>query len=95
MELKAEVPGFSEKELEVNLESRRLTISGKRETAKEEKKNKTVYSETCSNQILRVVDLPAEVETEKATAVLKNGVLELNLPKSTKARSIRVAPKIV
>ncbi|HTR48790.1 MAG TPA: Hsp20 family protein [Verrucomicrobiae bacterium] len=93
LEVKAEVPGFSEKELEINLEPRRLVISGKREEKKDEKKGKTVYSETCSNQILRVIDLPAEVEAEKVTAVLKNGVLSLTLPKSAKARSVRIEPK--
>jgi HSP20 family protein len=94
LEIKAEVPGFSQKELEINVESRRLVISGKREEKKEEKKGKTVYSETRSDQIMRVVDLPAEVETEKVTAVLKNGVLEIQLPKSAKARSVRIEPKV-
>ena len=61
----AEVPGFSEKELEINVEPRRLVIRGKRETKKEEKKGKTIYSETCADQIMRVVDLPADVETDK------------------------------
>ncbi len=93
LEVKAEVPGFSEKELEINIEPRRLVISGKRETKKEEKRGKTVYSETCADQIMRVIDLPANVETEKVTATLKNGVLELNLPKSAKARSVRIEPK--
>jgi len=93
LEVKAEVPGFSEKKLEINVEPLRLTIAGKRETKKEEKKGKTVYAEECSDQILRVVDLPAEVEADKATATLKNGVLELTLPKSAKSRGIRVQPK--
>jgi HSP20 family protein len=94
LEVKVEVPGFTEKELEINVEPRRLVISGKRETKKEEKKGETVYSESCSNQIMRVVDLPAEVETGKVTAMLKNGVLELSLPKAAKARSIRVEPRV-
>ena len=63
--VRAEVPGFSEKELEINVEPRRLVIRGKRETKKEEKKGKTIYSETCADQIMRVVDLPADVETDK------------------------------
>jgi len=93
LNIKAEVPGFNEKELEINVEPTRLMISGKREAKKEEKKGTTVYSETCSNQIMRVIALPAEVEAEKVTATLKNGVLELNLPKATNARSVRVEPK--
>ncbi|HXX44187.1 MAG TPA: Hsp20/alpha crystallin family protein [Candidatus Acidoferrales bacterium] len=93
IEVKAEVPGFTEKELEINVEPRRLVISGKRETKKEEKKGKTLYSETCANQIMRMIDLPADVEAEKVTATLRNGVLDLNLPKSAKSRTVRVEPK--
>ena len=43
--LKAEVPGFTEKELEVAVEPDRVTITGRRETSKEEKKGKTVFAE--------------------------------------------------
>lgn len=93
LEVHAEVPGFNEKELEIKVEPRRVTISGKREASKEEKKGKTVYSEACCDQILRIVDLPAVVETDKVTATLKNGILELAMPKAAKARSIRIQPK--
>jgi HSP20 family molecular chaperone IbpA len=89
----AEVPGFSEKELEINLEPRRLTITGKREAKKEGKKGKAVYTERCSDQILRIVDLPVAVETDKVNATLRNGVLEFTLPKAAKAHAIRVHPK--
>jgi HSP20 family protein len=92
-EVKAEVPGFSEKELEINVEPRRLTITGKREIKKEEKKGRTLYAESCADQILRSVDLPVEVETEKVTATLKNGVLEFTLPKVAKAKTIHIHPK--
>lgn len=42
---------------------------------------------------LRIVDLPASVDAEKATATLKNGVLELVLPKVAKAKMIEIKPK--
>lgn len=95
LEVKAEVPGFNEKEIEVSVEPNRLTISGKRETetTKEEKKGKTVYSEFCSNQILRIVDLPASVDAEKSIATLKNGVLQLTMPKTVKAKTVEIKPK--
>ena len=93
LHIQAEVPGFSEKELEISVEPCRLTITGKRETSKEEKKGKTVYAERCADQILRIVDLPVEVETDKVAAMLKNGVLELTMPKVAKARAIRIHPK--
>ncbi len=93
LSIKAEVPGFSEKELSINLEPHRLVISGRRETKKEEKKGKTVYSEMCADQIMRVIELPAEVQAEKATATLKDGIVELSAPKAAKARAIPIESK--
>jgi HSP20 family protein len=92
--VQAEVPGFEVKDLEVTLESQRLIISGKRETKEETKNGKTVYQEQCSNEIFRAVPLPAEVDASKATATLKNGVLELQAPKSSKATAGSVQVKI-
>jgi len=91
--VEAEVPGFDAKDLQINLEPRRLTISGKKETKEEQKKGKAVYQEQCSNEILRVIDLPAGVDTAKAAATLKNGILELQMPKSAIAKTTRVEVK--
>lgn len=91
--VKAEVPGFTEKELEVAAEPDRVTITGQRESSKEEKKAKTVCSENCSDHILRILSLPSEIEAGKVTASLKNGVLELTLPKVAKAQPVRIHPK--
>jgi len=91
--VRAEVPGFSAKELEVGVEPHRLTISGKRETSEEHASKKTIYREQCSNQIYRTIDLPAEVDTSKVTATLKNGVLELSMRKATKAQKVQIQEK--
>ncbi len=91
--VRAEVPGFNAKEVEVSVEPRRLTITGKRETKEERKEGKTVYSERCADQILRVIDLPTEVDTSKVTATLKDGVLEFALPKAAPAKKVRIEPK--
>jgi HSP20 family protein len=89
----AEVPGFNDKELQVTAEPSRLTISGEREASKEEKKGKTVCSETCSNEIFRVVELPAEVNTEKVAATLKDGVLQLRMPNAVKVGAVQIRPQ--
>jgi HSP20 family protein len=91
--VKAEVPGFTSKELDVALEPSRLTISGKREAKEERKDKKTLYTEIRSDQVLRVLDLPASVNTAKATATLKDGVLELKLPKAESARKVEITAK--
>jgi HSP20 family protein len=90
LQVRAEVPGFSEKELQISVEPRRLTITGKHETSKEEKKGKTIYSESSATDILRVVSLPVEVDAAKASATLKDGVLNLTIPK---VQTVRVQPK--
>ena len=79
--VRADVPGFKEKDLEIDVEPRRVTIAGKRETTKESNGKKIIYSETCSDRILRFVDLPAAVVVKKAKSTVKDGVLELSLPK--------------
>jgi HSP20 family protein len=94
LSIEAEIPGFDAKDLQVSMEPRRLIISGKKETSKEDKKKgKTVYKEQCSSELLRVIDLPAEVDATKATAMLKNGVLELNVPKAPHTKAARVEVK--
>ena len=86
-EVKAEVPGFQAKELEISARPREITITGKREEASERKEKKTVYKEQCSNQIMRIIELPAEIDTAKITATLKDGVLCLTAPKGAQAKA--------
>jgi HSP20 family protein len=95
VEVQAEVPGFNENELTISVDPRRLTISGKRESSKEEKEGKTLYSEACSDEIFRVVDLPVDVDADKVTATLKNGVIHLKMPKAAKGRTVPIHPKAV
>jgi HSP20 family protein len=93
-EMKAEVPGFSEKEVEITVEPRRVVVSGKRESSSEDKKKgKVVSSEISSEQLLRIVDLPGPVDTGKTTAVLlKHGILSITLPKLAAAQSVQIKP---
>jgi HSP20 family protein len=91
--VRAEVPGFAANELEISLEGNRLTIAGKRESKKERKEKKAVYEERCSDQLLRVVTLPAAVNADKAEATLKDGMLELKLPKAEPAKKIAIGAK--
>jgi len=93
--VRAEVPGFNIKELEINVEPNRLTIVGKHEAQEEKKKAKTIYSERCANEILRVVELPAPVDSSKASATLKDGILSIELPKAAHAKTVRLEPKAV
>ena len=89
----AEVPGFNAKDLEIKVEPMRLSIAGRREI-NQEKRGKKIYTESCADQILRVIDLPAEVDTTWVSANLKDGILRIDLPKIAHARAVRVEPKM-
>jgi len=92
--VRAEVPGFSARELEIRLAPRRLAITGKRQSTQEQSTENTVYSERCVDQVFRLVELPAEVNPEKATATLKDGILQLAMPKATAARNPRTEARL-
>jgi HSP20 family protein len=79
--LRAEVPGFTSSDLEVSAEPRRVTISGKHESRIENKEGEAQYVEQRSDEIFRTLDLPVEVIATKVTASLKDGVLNVVLPK--------------
>jgi HSP20 family molecular chaperone IbpA len=88
--VRAEVPGFTAKDLEVSLEPHRLIIVGRRTSNDEYKTKEILYSEHCSNEIFRSIDLPADVDSSKVTATLKDGVLELVMPRVDKATEVPV-----
>lgn len=90
--VRAEVPGFTAKDLEIKVEPRSLRIAGKRET-RHEKNGKKMLCEWCADQMLRVVELPTEVDTNKVSASVKDGILTIDLPKAPHAKAIRIEPK--
>jgi HSP20 family protein len=91
--LRAEVPGFNAGEIKLSVEPRRLVLSGKTERATEEKTAETVYNERRSNQFCRALDLPAAIDPALAMATLKDGVLEITLPKTAAQTAVNVAVK--
>ncbi len=91
--VRAEVPGFTAKELDIHVEGNRLTIAGKHESKEESAKGKTIYSERCAKEILRSVQLSSDVAASKVNATLKDGVLYIELPKVPHSKSVHIEPK--
>lgn len=92
---KADLPGVAEKDLQVQLNDNRLSVSGKRESEKTEQ-NETYYaSERSYGSFTRSFTLPEGVDADKAHAELKNGVLSIAIPKRPEAqpRKINVTSK--
>ena len=84
--MEVELPGLSEKDVEVKLDNTLLTISSRKEEKKEEKKNGYIMRERRSSSFARSFVLPEGIDREKISAEFKNGVLNLSFPKSPAAK---------
>ena len=91
--MNAEVPGFKNDEIEINVWDSSVEISGCRETTQDEESKGYVRKERSSESFYRRMDLPEEVKVENAEANLKNGILELVLPKKVPKKKKKVSIK--
>ncbi len=84
--VKAELPGMKKEDIEVKLTDNTITISG--EKKKEEKVEKKDYYrlERSYGSFCRSFSLPSEIQTDKAKAQFKDGILEVRIPKSEEAK---------
>jgi HSP20 family protein len=84
--VKAELPGMKKEDIDVNLTKDTITISG--EKKKEEKIEKKDYHsiERSYGSFKRSFSLPSEIQTDKASAKFKDGVLEIRIPKTEEAK---------
>lgn len=80
-----DLPGLSEKDVEINLKDRVLTISSIQEAKKEteEKEDQVEYliRERRSSGFTRRFTLPEDIDAEKVEAAFKNGVLNVTIPR--------------
>jgi HSP20 family protein len=84
--LKTELPGMTKNDIEINLTDDMITLSGeKKHEEKIEEKN--YYRHECSyGSFKRSFNLPTEVQSDKAKASFKNGILEVRIPKTEAAK---------
>ena len=86
----AEVPGLSEKDVELLMEDGVLTIRGEKKSETEDKDRG--YSECYYGRFERRVALPSNVDEQGAKAAFKDGVLTVTLPKSAEMERGRRIP---
>jgi HSP20 family protein len=87
--LRAELPGVSAENLDIQTMGRNITISGERRI-ESEREAKYHRRERESGRFSRAVALPGEINRDKIEATLKNGVLELKVPKSEAAKPKKI-----
>lgn len=92
--LRAEVPGVRKEDLKVSLSDNEITIEGRTEHEEEEKRTDYYCREMSYGVFKRVLELPAGVDASKADAKMKDGVLEIQLPKLERAKRREVNVEI-
>ena len=91
--LRAAVPGFKPEEIEVSVKDNNLIISGQTEISEKKDEENLILNEWKSNRFFRQLTLPSPVDPDAVKAVLKDGLLELTLPKieASPAKNIEVS----
>jgi HSP20 family protein len=88
--MEAELPGLTDKDVELNVEDNILTLSSKKEESKEEEKNGYLIRERCNSEFARTFVLPKDVDRDKIKAEFKNGLLVVRIPKKPEAKPRRI-----
>lgn len=91
--IKLQVPGVEKDQVTVSVTDDMLSVRGEVRKEKEEKKKNFFRQEIRYGAFERTLRLPAEVDGGHATAELKNGILQIVLPKTKqpKAHQVKVA----
>lgn len=82
----AEIPGVSEKDIDVRIENNQLIIKGERKFEKETKEENYHRIERIYGNFYRSFSLPSAVDHEKVKAEYKNGVLKVVLGKKEEVK---------
>ena len=87
--LKADVPGVSEKDLQISINQGALSISGERKP--DDPEGYAVHrQERGAVSFSRAFSLPVPVDADKTTATIKDGVLTISLAKAPEAQPRKI-----
>jgi HSP20 family protein len=88
--LRADVPGVETEALDITITSGFVTIKGERRDFDLSGSDCLVCRESAFGAFERTIELPDQIRRDDATALLKNGVLVLTLPKAEPAPAVKV-----
>ena len=92
-EIHLAVPGLEKEDFKIDLNENRLSVSGERKFTKEKKESNLYRVETQYGNFSRSFTLPEHVDGSRITAIYKNGILEINLPKDEK-KNVKTSIKV-
>lgn len=84
--VRVEVPGMSKDDIHLEVQDDFLVVSGEKHMARERTEGRWHVNECAYGAFQRVVPLPDTVDTTKADAQYKHGVLRVELPKAAERR---------
>ncbi|MCK4835685.1 MAG: Hsp20/alpha crystallin family protein [Candidatus Aminicenantes bacterium] len=84
--LRLEVPGMSKDDIQVEFNQDTLAIKGERKEEKEVKQEDFHRTERCCGTFTRSFNLPKNIDEKKIDASLKDGILELRIPKKEESK---------
>lgn len=79
--IQSAIAGIEPEDLDISIEKDMVTIRGKREKQFEEEEKNYFYQECYWGRFSRKIILPAEVNSSKINASMKNGILIIRIPK--------------
>jgi HSP20 family protein len=89
--MKAELPGVAREDIQIQIDGNTLTLKGERRFARDVQEESYLRIERAYGSFHRSFALPATVQQENVRAVLKDGVLELMLPKAEDSKPKRIS----
>jgi len=89
--VRAAVPGYKKEEIEISVSNSTLTLKGETKSEQKEEKGDYYRCEISQGSFSRMIALPAGVDESKAKASMKDGMLELTLPKLEKSKRHTIA----
>ena len=94
IELSAEIPGVSEKDIDLTIsqDGKSLSLRGEKKLATEKKEQDYYCAERVYGEFRRTMALPCAVDQDKVEARFHNGVLEVKLTKSDPVSNVKHIP---
>ena len=88
--LSADIPGIARENIEITLEDGVLTLKGERTAESETDDRKYRRRERLHGTFMRQFTLPETVDTQNISATVKDGVLDVVIPKQAKPQPTRI-----
>lgn len=91
---KVELPGVDPKDITVGVDENVLTLNGEKKYEKEEKDERHYRMERSMGTFTRSITLPVSVDATNVTALFKNGLLTIRLPKTKAVKGAAIPVKV-